>query len=161
MRAYLAATRTGDFEALLTLLDPDVELRADAAVIGAGRPLTLQGALVVAKSALSAAPRARFTTVALVGGKPALVMAPLGHLSLVIEFTVADTGVVEIEITADRARLQRLDITLDPNGITYPDMVWTGAAIIRAWCDRSPRPRPRYRHGCGRRACAGCWRCGS
>lgn len=112
VRAYLTATRTGDFEALLTLLDPDVELRADAAVTGAGRPLTLQGALVVAKSALSAAPRARFTTMAMVGGRPALVMAPLGRLSLVIEFTVVDTHIVAIEITADPARLRLLDVTL-------------------------------------------------
>lgn len=113
VHAYLTATRTGDFEALLTLLDPDVELRADAAVTGAGRPLTLQGALTVARSALSAAPRARFTTVARVNGSPALVMAPLGHLSLIIEFTVVDTRIVAIEITADPARLRLLDITLD------------------------------------------------
>lgn len=118
VHAYLAATRTGDFEALLTLLDPEVELRADAAVTGAGRPLTLQGALAVAKSALSAAPRARFTTMAMVGGSPALVMAPLGRLSLVIEFTVADTGIVAIEITADPARLRLVDITLESEAST-------------------------------------------
>ena len=74
--AYLAATRTGDFEALLTLLDPEVELRADAAVTGAAKPLTLQGALAVARSAIAAVPRARFTALALVDGSPALVMAP-------------------------------------------------------------------------------------
>ncbi|MEU0313167.1 sigma-70 family RNA polymerase sigma factor [Nocardioides sp. NPDC006273] len=123
VRAYLAATRTGDFEALLTLLDPDVELRTDAAVTGAGRPLTLQGALVVAKSALSAAPRARVTTVAMVDGRPALVMAPLGRLSLVIEFTVVDTHIVAIEIIADPARLRLLDVTLAPDAGVDPEPV--------------------------------------
>lgn len=113
VEAYLAATRTGDFEALLTLLDPEVELRADAAVTGAAKPLTLQGALAVARSALAAVPRARFTALALVDGSPALVMAPLGRLSLVIQFTFTGTTITAIDITADPDRLQTFDITLD------------------------------------------------
>jgi len=113
VEAYLAATRTGDFEALLTLLDPEVELRADAAVTGAAKPLTLQGALAVARSALAAVPRARFTALALVDGSPALVMAPLGRLSLVIQFTFTGTTITAIDITADPDRLQAFDITLD------------------------------------------------
>jgi RNA polymerase sigma factor (sigma-70 family) len=113
VEAYLAATRTGDFEALLTLLDPEVVLRADAAVTGAARPLTLQGALAVARSAAAAVPRARFTALALVDGSPALVMAPLGQLSLVIQFTFTGTAITAIDITADPDRLQTFDITLD------------------------------------------------
>jgi RNA polymerase sigma factor (sigma-70 family) len=111
--AYLAATRTGDFEALLTLLDPEVELRADAAVAGAAKPLTLQGALAVARSAIAAVPRARFTALALVDGSPALVMAPVGQLSLVIQFTFTGTAITAIDITADPDHLQIFDITLD------------------------------------------------
>jgi RNA polymerase sigma factor (sigma-70 family) len=111
--AYLAATRTGDFEALLTLLDPEVELRADVAVTGAAKPLTLQGALAVARSAIAAVPRARFTALALVDGSPALVMAPLGQLSLVIQFTFTGTAITAIDITADPDHLQIFDITLD------------------------------------------------
>ncbi len=113
VEAYLAATRTGDFEALLTLLDPEVELRADAAVTGAAKPLTLQGALAVARSALAAFPRARFTALALVDGSPALVMAPLGQLTLVIQFTFTGTVITAIDITVDSDRLQAFDITLD------------------------------------------------
>jgi RNA polymerase sigma factor (sigma-70 family) len=113
VEAYLAATRTGDFEALLTLLDPEVVLRADAAVTGAAKPLTLQGALAVARSAVAAVPRARFTALALVDGSPALVMAPLGQLSLVIQFTFTGTAITAIDITADPDRLQIFDITLD------------------------------------------------
>lgn len=112
VEAYLAATRTGDFEALLTLLDPEVELRADAAVTRAAKPLTLRGALVVARSALAAVPRARFTALALVDGSPALVMAPLGRLSLVIQFTFAGTAITVIDVTAEADRLQTFDITL-------------------------------------------------
>lgn len=113
VEAYLAATRTGDFEALLTLLDPEVELRADAAVTGAAKPLTLQGALAVARSAVAAGLRARFTALALIDGSPALIMAPLGQLSLVIQFTFTGTAITVIDITADPDRLQALDITLD------------------------------------------------
>ena len=113
VEAYLAATRTGDFEALLTLLDPEVELRADAAVTSAAKPLTLQGALAVARSALAAVPRARFTALALVDGSPALVMAPLGQLSLVIQFTFTGTAITAIDITADPDRLQTFHITLN------------------------------------------------
>lgn len=112
VEAYLAATRTGDFEALLTLLDPGIELRADASVTGAGRPLTLQGALAVARSALSAAPRAHFTVLALVDGSPALVMAPLGRPSLVIRFTFDGTAISALDLIADPAHLQTLEITL-------------------------------------------------
>jgi RNA polymerase sigma-70 factor (ECF subfamily) len=112
VEAYLAATRTGDFTALLTLLDPEVELRADAAVTGARKALTLHGALAVARAALAAAPRARFTALALVDGSPALVMAPLGQLSLVIQFTFSGPTITAIHITAEADRLQTFDITL-------------------------------------------------
>lgn len=113
VQAYLAATRAGDFQPLLTLLDPEVELRADAPVTGAAKPLTLQGALAVAKSAVAAGPRARFTVLARVNGSPALVMAPLGRLTLVIQFTFTGTAITTIDITADPDRLQTFDITLD------------------------------------------------
>jgi RNA polymerase sigma factor (sigma-70 family) len=111
--AYLTATRTGDFTALLTLLDPQVELRADPSATGASGPLTLQGALEVARSAVSATSRARFTTVAMVDGSPALVMAPLGRLCLAIRFTFGgNDAITAIDVTADAARLRALDINL-------------------------------------------------
>ena len=67
----------------------------------------------MARSALAAVPRARFTALALVDGCPALVMAPLGQLSLVIQFTFTGTTITAIDITADPDRLQAFDITLD------------------------------------------------
>ncbi|WP_242910058.1 sigma-70 family RNA polymerase sigma factor [Actinomadura terrae] len=112
VQAYLTATRTGDFEALLTLLDPEVELRADPEATGAAGPLTLQGALVVARSALASAPRARFTVPALVDGDPALVMAPLGRLCVVLRFTLAGSTITAIDITAAPSRLRAFDIAL-------------------------------------------------
>jgi RNA polymerase sigma-70 factor (ECF subfamily) len=68
--------------------------------------------LAVARSALAAAPRARSTALALVNGSPALVMAPLGQLSLVIQFTFSGPTITAIHITAAPDRLQTFDITL-------------------------------------------------
>jgi RNA polymerase sigma factor (sigma-70 family) len=118
--AYLLATRTGDFEALLTLLDPNVVLHADTAVMRTDQPVALHGAFAVAKSAVAATTRARYTAVALINGQPALVMAPLGHLALVIRFVFTDgTGsdiakISMIHVIAEPARLRELEIaTLD------------------------------------------------
>jgi RNA polymerase sigma-70 factor (ECF subfamily) len=111
VEAYLTAVRAGDFEALLTLLDPDVVLTGDGTLMGTGRPVTLQGALTVAKSATLATGRARFGALALVDGRPALVMAPLGHLVIVMRFTfdAADPGRIRgIDIVADPATLRGL-----------------------------------------------------
>lgn len=114
--AYLLATRAGDFEALLTLLDPDAVLHADTAVMRMDTPMTLQGALAVAKSAVAATARARFTAVALVNGQPALLMAPLGHLALVIRFVFtkgsdpADDKISVIDVVAEPERLREMEI---------------------------------------------------
>jgi RNA polymerase sigma-70 factor (ECF subfamily) len=117
VEAYLAATRVGDFEALLTLLDPDVVLYADGAVMpgGGGAAMTLQGALTVARAAVAAVGRARFTTKAHVDGADALVMAPLGRLALVIRFEFADgpDGLISvIDVVAEPERLTALEVTV-------------------------------------------------
>src|SRR5262249_43477980 len=46
--AFLTASRGGDFDALLALLDPAVTLHADAAVVPEGAPRHVRGALAVA-----------------------------------------------------------------------------------------------------------------
>ncbi|MBR7837537.1 sigma-70 family RNA polymerase sigma factor [Actinospica durhamensis] len=112
VEAYLSATRAGDFEALLTLLDPDVVLYADERVVPTPKPLTLHGALTVARSAMGAVDRAAVTVLALVEGAPALVMAPFGRLAVVMRFTVGAGGIREIDVIADPARLRTLDVAL-------------------------------------------------
>ena len=74
--AYLAAARGGDMGALLTLLDPDVELYADGAAAPQGVPMTLRGAAVVATTALAGARRSRYVGLALINGSPGIVLAP-------------------------------------------------------------------------------------
>jgi RNA polymerase sigma factor (sigma-70 family) len=118
VHAYLLATRTGDFEALLRLLDPDVVLHADPAVVRMDTPITLQGALAVAKSAIAATARARFTAMARINGQPALVMAPLGHLTLVIRFVFtqdrdpAGGKISVIDVIAEPEHLREMEIAV-------------------------------------------------
>lgn len=77
VEAFLAATRGGNFDALVTLLHPDVVLRADTAVVPTPAPILLRGAVTVATNAMAAMQRAQATAPALVDGTVGLAMAPL------------------------------------------------------------------------------------
>jgi RNA polymerase sigma-70 factor (ECF subfamily) len=110
--AYLAATRSGSFDALVKLLDPDVVLRADRGSGPMPEPLAIRGARTVATGALASAERAQFAEPALVDGVPGLVMALRGRLVLVLAFTFADGAITAIDVIGDRDRLQQLDITM-------------------------------------------------
>ncbi|MFC5754556.1 sigma-70 family RNA polymerase sigma factor [Actinomadura rugatobispora] len=111
VEAFLAATRGGDFQALVTLLHPDVVLRADAAVVPTPRPIVVRGAGSVAEGAMAATGRARFTGTALINGSAGLAMAPGGRLSLVLAFTFDGDRITEIDVIAEPSRLDRLDLT--------------------------------------------------
>ena len=110
--AYLAAARGGDLGALLSLLDPDVVLHGDAASVPTGVPTTLRGAAIVARGALSAAGRSRYSGLALINGSPGIVMAPAGRLALVLAFTIPDDKITQIEVIADPDRLAQLDLAV-------------------------------------------------
>jgi len=107
--AFLAASRGGDFTALLALLDPDVALRADRAAVLMGATAEVRGAASVAETFSG---RARAAQSALVNGVPALVWAPGGRARVVFGFTIALGKIVQIEMLADPERLDRLDIVL-------------------------------------------------
>src|SRR6266699_1157339 len=49
--AFLAASRAGDFDGLLTLLDPDAVLRTDPAAVPPGAPTEIRGAAALANRA--------------------------------------------------------------------------------------------------------------
>ncbi|WP_405526567.1 sigma-70 family RNA polymerase sigma factor [Streptomyces avidinii] len=110
VEAFLAATRGGNFDALVALLHPDVVLRADKAVVPTPAPILLRGAVTVATSAMAAMQRARATTPALVDGTVGLAMAPLGRLFLVLGFTIEDGLITEIDIVAESERLGSLEL---------------------------------------------------
>ena len=110
--AFFAAARGGDLNALLAVLDPDVELHADAAAVPSGIPMTLRGAAAVSRGAVAASARSRHSQLALVDGVPGIVMAPLGRLVLVLRFSIRDGKISRIEVIADPARLRQLDLAV-------------------------------------------------
>jgi RNA polymerase sigma-70 factor, ECF subfamily len=110
VEAFMAASRGGDFEALLAVLDPDVVLRADRAVVPAGMPTEARGAAAVAKRAMVG--RVRFAQPALVNGAVGIVVAPRGRQLLVLAFRIAGGRIVEIDVVADPERLRQLDLAV-------------------------------------------------
>ncbi|MFC9678606.1 RNA polymerase sigma factor SigJ [Streptomyces sp. NPDC056948] len=109
--AFLAASRGGDFEALLALLHPDVVLRADsgALVRGAAASKVVQGAKTVAEQALMFARYATSARLMLVNGSVGLVHAPEGRVQSVMGATIADGRITGMYILADPERLERLE----------------------------------------------------
>ncbi|MFI6273757.1 sigma-70 family RNA polymerase sigma factor [Streptomyces sp. NPDC050988] len=110
--AFLAATRGGNFDALVALLHPDVVLHADRSVIPTPEPVVVSGAHPVAKGAMAATGRARFTGPALVNGSVGLAMAPHGRLFLVLAFTITDDLITRIDVVADPDRLDELELAV-------------------------------------------------
>jgi RNA polymerase sigma-70 factor (ECF subfamily) len=110
VEAFLAASRGGDFDALVALLDPDVVVRADAGAAPAGTPRQVRGAARVAGQALAFARRARHAVPALVDGAAGILVAAGGRPVVVLAFTVLDGRIVEIDIVADPDRLRRRDL---------------------------------------------------
>jgi RNA polymerase sigma factor (sigma-70 family) len=108
--AFLAASRNGDFDALLALLDPDVVARADAAAAPTGTAVEVRGAGAVVEQALSFARRARYARPALVNGAVGIVVAPHGRLAIVMSFTLRHGRIAGIDVIADPGRLRRLDL---------------------------------------------------
>jgi RNA polymerase sigma factor (sigma-70 family) len=106
--AFLAASREGDFEALLAVLDEDVVLRADYGDAGASR--LIRGARAVAGGALTFSRFAPFARPALVNGAAGLVTVREGRPLSVMGFTVVRGKIAEIDVLADPERLQRLDL---------------------------------------------------
>jgi RNA polymerase sigma factor (sigma-70 family) len=107
--AFLAASRNGDFDALLALLDPDVTLRADAGA-EPGASKVASGAAAVARQALAFAWRGQFAKPVLVNGAPGLLVVVRGQPFAVIAFTIARGRIVEINILADVGRLRQLEV---------------------------------------------------
>ncbi|MCX5099505.1 sigma-70 family RNA polymerase sigma factor [Streptomyces sp. NBC_00053] len=112
VNAFLAAARDGEFEALLTVLDPDVVVRSDTGAGGAGAPGLVRGAAAVARQAMMFAPFARSSRRALVGGEPAVIATGEGHRFSVMIFTVARGRIVEMSVIRDPSHLPGLDLAV-------------------------------------------------
>jgi len=113
--AFLAASRAGNFEALLALLDPDVVYRADYGAALAGKSQVVQGAAAVVKQARVFMRLARFAQPVLVNGAVGVVVAPFGRLRYVAQFTITGDKIAQINVMADPAVLRQLHLSVLPD----------------------------------------------
>ena len=112
--AFFAASRDGDFDALLELLDPDVELRIDGGVLRAEASVVLHGADAVATHTATYSKLYPFVRPALVNGAAGAVVAPHGRVFSVMAFTVTKGRIAQIDVLLDPERLEQLDLSIPP-----------------------------------------------
>ncbi|HKT38465.1 MAG TPA: sigma-70 family RNA polymerase sigma factor [Ktedonobacterales bacterium] len=109
--AFLAASRAGNFEALLALLDPEVVFRADRIAVATGSREEIRGAAFVARQFLGRAQAARPV---LVDGAVGAVVAPRGRLFVALQVTIKGGKIIKIDAIADPEHLRQLDLALLP-----------------------------------------------
>jgi RNA polymerase sigma-70 factor (ECF subfamily) len=110
--AFLAASRAGNFEALLTILDPEVVFRADRTAVATGASEEIRGAASVARQFLGRAQAARPV---LVDGAVGAVVAPRGRLFVALQVTIKEGRISAIDAIADPWHLGQLDLSLLPS----------------------------------------------
>ncbi|MFD4869618.1 RNA polymerase sigma factor SigJ [Streptomyces sp. NPDC058412] len=108
--AFLAASRGGDFEALVAVLDPDVVARSDGGTLRPG--LVRHGAAEVASQAITFARFAAAAHPVLVNGLPGVVAVADGRAISVMAFTIQDGRITALDILTDPERLAHIDLSI-------------------------------------------------
>lgn len=109
--AFLAAARSGDFDALLRVLDPDVVFRTDGGGTGPLARPPVQGAVAVARQVRATGSRfAGFARPAIVNGGAGVVVAAPGQPTVVVGFTVTGGRITAIDLVGDPAKLRGLNL---------------------------------------------------
>ena len=112
--AFLAASRTGDLQGLLAVLDPDVVFRADTGPPQRDARPTTRGAPAVARRVLSRGSRlAPHARPALVNGAAGVIVGPPGQPFAVVGFTVSRGRITEIDLITDPAKLPHFDTFIE------------------------------------------------
>jgi len=107
--AFLAASRAGDFEALLEVLDPDVVFRLDAGGVAPRARPPVEGAEAVAAQILDRGTAfAPYARPAIVNGNAGVIVVPHEKPIAVVGFVVTGGRIAEIDVIADPAKLRRL-----------------------------------------------------
>jgi len=107
--AFLAASRHGEFDALVALLDPGVVLRADRTAVQMGASKEVHGPAAVAGIFSG---RARAAQPALINRAAGAVWASGGRPRVVFTFTITGGRITAIELVADPERLRHLDLAI-------------------------------------------------
>jgi RNA polymerase sigma factor (sigma-70 family) len=111
VEAFLAAARDGDFNRLVAVLDPDIELRADGGAVP-GLSHYVQGAEAVAGRALMWSRTDLDQRRALVNGAAGMVAYSAGRPLSIAALTIRDGKIVQMNFLADPERLARLDLSV-------------------------------------------------
>ncbi|HET9076016.1 MAG TPA: sigma-70 family RNA polymerase sigma factor [Acidimicrobiales bacterium] len=121
VEAFLAASRDGDLETLVSLLDPEAVLRADRAAVRSAAANRDRGAPLLAPEvhggravAAALSGRAAAAEVALIEGTPGAVWAPGGRPRAIFAFRIIGDAITEIEIVTDPAVVKALSVELLP-----------------------------------------------
>ena len=112
--AFLAATRDGNLEALLAVLDPDIVLRADAGTGGPAPSRLVRGARAVAGQAILFSKRGPANAQVhrvMVNGTPGIAAFVGGKPFSILAFEVSEGRIVELDILSDPRRLEALDLS--------------------------------------------------
>jgi len=112
--AFFAASRDGDFDALVAVLDPDVELRIAGGVLREEASLILRGAQAVAAYSSTYSKLYPFVRPALINGAAGAVVAPAGRVFSVMAFTVTNGKIILIDALVDPERLGKLNLAIPP-----------------------------------------------
>lgn len=107
---FLAASRGGNFDGLLAILDPAVVLRVDAGAGPLGPSRLIKGAPEVVAHSRRFVRMARFAHLVLVNGTPGFLVAPNDQPLALLGLAFRDGKITEIDILADPERLSRLDL---------------------------------------------------
>ena len=109
--AFLAASRNGDFDALLSVLDPEVVFRIDAGKVRALARPPVVGADAVARRVLARGSRlAPHARPAIVNGAAGAIVGPEERPFAVVGFTVARGRITAIDVIINREKLSRVAV---------------------------------------------------
>jgi RNA polymerase sigma factor (sigma-70 family) len=108
VEAFLAAARGGDFEALVAVLDPDVEVRADGGLTGITQHI--RGAEKVARQALMFSRIGLSMRRALVNGAAGMVSFRDGKPFSLCALTIKNGRIAKMNFLTDPERLAALDL---------------------------------------------------
>ncbi len=112
VNAFLTALRSGDFEGLIAVLDPNVVVHIDEASGQPGGSREIRGAENWARGAIAFRQMARFVEPMLVDGSVGLAFAPGGKLERVLRFAITNGKIVDAEIIGEPSRLQEMELAV-------------------------------------------------
>ncbi len=108
VEAFLAASRSGDLQGLLELLDPDAVVRADGTAAALGAQPLVSGSEAVAQAFKGRAQAARLADI---DGYAGLTLTLQGKLTVAFGFVLTDGRISEIELIGDPEVLATLDVS--------------------------------------------------